>query len=166
MNGSTLHQQKLSGRLAAMLLAFWVAGVGCFMGCCADVAAASNPVGTTQITSTNTAKSSCPMHPEVHGSTSNEARVNSLPSVAIQSDSLSAYALPLRPEVKACCPLMGQATTEPRTIRFKSPDTVAATQHFSINAAIQTWQAASLARGSERVVDRGRTYLRHCVFLI
>lgn len=171
MNFHALHQQMTAKRLATMLLSFWIAGVGCLLGYCADVASASVLQNDAQTASTPGVAASCAMRHGQHDSpalaTTKRDGVGASVAVTTDSDQFAvADSQPVEQmSTASCCPMAGQTTTAPRTLRLQTPDHAVLTSEYDFAPQLTTGVFTERF-ASRRAIDRGGAYLRHCVFLI
>jgi hypothetical protein len=136
----------LSRRLLVFALVLWLAGLGCFLGCEMSVSAAT---GVEQ--SAAAQADSCPAfkgHDCCHKVESKDG----------------AATLRQTPTQMNCCPLAKQSADAARKVKILDVAPAEAAREIKVTPRAQKFTSQS-ARPL-RVLDRGSTHLRHCVFLI
>jgi hypothetical protein len=139
----------LTRRCAAFVFVLWLAGVGCFVGCEMNVAAAPGHEALI--------KSQAESCPAFSGHDCCQKTEES-------SDAASVGIPPKNTEDVSCCQLTGLSADPARKVSTSdAPHTVA--QSASL-VAPDTRISTQLPTYGRKVPDRGSTYLRCCVFLI
>lgn len=132
-------------RLAASILALWLGGLGCFLGCEMSVSAA----GAAQ--SAATQADSCPAfggHDCCHKAEGRDGSAT----------------LRQTPTEMNCCPLANQPADAARKVKIS--EAAPAEAAGALTAIPRAHSFTPRSTRPPRVPDRGSTHLRHCVFLI
>jgi hypothetical protein len=140
---------RISGRLAALTLVLWLAGVGCVIGCEMNISAA--PVVKSE--ASVIAKESCPAFSGHDCCRESE-----------DNGTASAGTIPARKDGASCCPLAGQTADPARKASF--PDAPLAVTGNGLLFTPNVKTSLTLPLKGPQIADRGSTYLRCCVFLI
>lgn len=134
-------------RLAALTLVFWLAGLGCLMGC--EINAA-----TDEAQEASASAESCASNAG-HDCCHQAKNDNASPFVST---------LPIKTAQISCCLLAVQSSNPARKVNhLDAPLTVAGNKLLTVPDARMT---VVLPAYRLQVPDRGSTYLRCCVFLI
>lgn len=139
----------MTRRCAALIFVLWLAGVGCFVGCEMNVAAA--PKHESQTASQT---ESCPAF-SGHDCCQKTEESNDAASIAFP---------PKKTENISCCPLTALSADAAR--RVSTSDAPFAAVQSTSQVVPDTRISIQLPASRLKVPDRGSTYLRYCVFLI
>jgi hypothetical protein len=137
-------------RLVAFVFVLWLAGVGCFVGCEMNVAAAA-PKDESQAAAQT---ESCPAF-SGHDCCKKTENAYDAASIGI---------LPQHTTDASCCPLTGLSADPARKLSVADAPLAVADQGLPF--APDTHTPISLPAYRAQVPDRGSTHLRCCVFLI
>ena len=136
-------------RLAALVFMLWLAGVGCFIGCEMNVAAAPKHESPT-----DSQAESCPAF-SGHDCCKKSEDSNDAASMGI---------LPKNTTNVSCCPLTGLSADPARKLNTLDAPLAVAQSGLSVAPDIRI--STQLPTYKLQVPDRGSTHLRCCVFLI
>ncbi len=145
----TYHSRKIH-RLPALMLALWLGGIGCLLGCEMEVSAA--PVNEAQSSSSTT---SCPA---LSGSNCCHQRASK------DGDGYSAQTVPQSADAISCCLLAAQPA-----FVFSKPQVDSSALALPAHGTFPVLHAETYTAPSANrlfVRNRGGTYLLCCVFLI
>jgi hypothetical protein len=154
------RQSKIGGRFcrfAVLLLALWLGGLGCVIGCEMGTLAASRDEEHSNVSEDSCPSSGhdcCKKKPKSAEDKEAETRESS----AIANIPHGTDAMP------SCCPLAIQSADPARKSRFVDAPLVTTASRLLGTPDFQPSNAIPFTR--LRVPDRGSTYLRCCVFLI
>lgn len=139
----------MTRRCAAFVFVLWLAGVGCFVGCEMNVAAAPKHESLTK-----SQTESCPAF----------SGHDCCQKTEVSNDAASITIPPKKTENISCCPLTGLSADPAR--RVSTSDAPFAVVQSTSLVAPDTRISTQLPTSRLKVPDRGSTYLRCCVFLI
>ena len=138
-------------RLAALALVFWLAGVGCVLGCEMKVSAA--PAVDSEPVVEGVEGDSCPAFSD--GNCCHKSAT---------TGPLSFGSLPFEQKLPSCCPFAKGAADPPRKASKLEAPAEATEKRFASTQRVKT--TLRLPARSPLIPDRGGTHLLCCVFLI
>jgi hypothetical protein len=140
---------RISGRLVALTLTLWLAGVGCVIGCEMN----SPPPPVVESEAAVAAEDSC------------EA-FSGHDCCRKSKDNGAAFVgtIPARKDDASCCPLAGQTADPARKASYLDAPLAVAGNGPLLTPNVRT--SLTLPLMMPQIADRGSTYLRCCAFLI
>ena len=140
---------RISGRLVALTLALWLAGVGCVVGCEMNLPAAPL-VESAAVVAADDSCAAFSGHDCCRQAKENGAAV--------------VGTIPARKDEASCCPLAGQTADPARKASYLDAPLAIAGNGLPLTSNVRP--SLTLPQTRPQIPDRGSTYLRCCVFLI